>query len=369
MRQRIAIEGIGVVGGFGCGVADLKGTLYGKKTVFPHKIAQTPEGGADVAAYLVADTSRLKDFVSSRATRRMDHFSRMALLAASLALEDAGRSDLSGERVGLVVATGYGASRSTFAFLDSVIDDGDACASPTLFSNSVHNAAGGYLSILLKAEGPALTVSQFEMSVPAALLSAGLWLAEGRVDRVLFGGVDEYCDVLGYCWRRSFGAQAGGAMKPLELERQTAVAGEGAAFFLLTREERIAPRYGIIANVQVGNSRSAEVQFSDDVMLILGADGHRKCCSRYAQYLAADRTFACYTPLYGSLPVGQAFDMAVAALSIQENRIFAPLDCRVEEGGAFAGVVRDDQTLGSKEIGCLKLGDAGEFSIVTLARE
>jgi 3-oxoacyl-[acyl-carrier-protein] synthase II len=128
----MAIEGIGVVGGFGCGVADLKGALREKKAVPPRKTVQAPQGGQSLAAYLVPDTSPLKDFVSSRATRRMDHFSRMALLAAWLALEDAGRPDLSGERVGLVVATGYGASRSTFAFLDSVIDDGDACASPPL---------------------------------------------------------------------------------------------------------------------------------------------------------------------------------------------------------------------------------------------
>jgi 3-oxoacyl-[acyl-carrier-protein] synthase II len=291
----------------------------------------------------------------------------MALLAAWLALEDAGRPDLSGERVGLVVATGYGASRSTFAFLDSVIDDGDACASPTLFSNSVHNAAGGYLSIVLKADGPALTVSQFEMSVPAALLSAGLWLAEGRVDRVLFGGVDEYCDVLGYCWQRFYGEQAGGPMRPLEFDRQTAVVGEGAAFFLLTHEERIVPRYGFITNVEIGGS--AQVHLPDDAILILGADGHRKCCSRYAQYLSADRTFACYTPLYGSLPVGQAFDMAIAALSRRDNRIFAPLDYSANGKEALERVVGGDQTLGSKEICCLKLGGAGEFAIVTLARD
>jgi 3-oxoacyl-[acyl-carrier-protein] synthase II len=365
----MAIEGIGVVGGFGCGVADLKGALREKKAVPPRKTVQAPQGGQSLAAYLVPDTSPLKDFVSSRATRRMDHFSRMALLAAWLALEDAGRPDLSGERVGLVVATGYGASRSTFAFLDSVIDDGDACASPTLFSNSVHNAAGGYLSILLKADGPALTVSQFEMSVPTALLSAGLWLAEGRVDRVLFGGVDEYCDVLGYCWRRFFGEQAGGAMKPMQFDRQTAVVGEGAAFFLLTHAERIAPRYGFIANVQVGSSGSAQVQLPGDAVLILGADGHRKCCSRYAQYLSADRTFVCYTPLYGSLPIGQAFDMAIAALSIQDNRIFAPPDYSVNEGEAFGRVVQEDQALGSKEVCCLKLGGAGEVGFVTLARD
>ncbi len=367
MNIRMAVEGIGVIGGFGCGSADLREALGGRKATPSRKTVRAADGDADLAAYVVADTSALMDFASSRATRRMDHFSKMALLAARLALEEAGRPDLSEERIGLVVATGYGASRSTFAFLESVIADGDACASPTLFSNSVHNAAGGHLSILLQTDGPGLTVSQFEMSVPAALLSAGLWLAEGRVDRVLFGGVDEYCDVLGYCWRRFFGKEADGPMRPLESDRQSAVVGEGAAFFLLGHEERIAPRYGYIVDVQSGNSGGGLAQVPDDAVLILGADGHRNCCARYGPYVSTDRTIACYTPLYGSLPVGQAFDMAVAALSIRENRIFAsPKDATSEE---LREAIRDDQELGSKEICCLKLGAAGEYAIITLARD
>ncbi len=363
----MGIEGIGVVGGFGCGVAALKGALRGAATMPPHKMGRAEKDGPDWEAHLVPDTSSLKDFVPSRASRRMDHFSRMALLAAWLALDDAGGPDHSGQRVGLIVATGYGASRSTFAFLDSVIKDGDACASPTLFSNSVHNAAGGHLSILLHMDGPALTVSQFEMSVPAALLCAGLWLAEGRVDRILFGGVDEYSDVLGYCWRRFFGEQAGGPMRPMQFDQQSAVPGEGAAFFLLTPDEDDAPRYGFIADVQVGDSRRAQADLPDDALFILGADGHRKCCSRYAQYLAADRTVACYTPLYGSLPAGPAFDMAVAALSIRDNRIFPSPESTTN--GALRGVIHDDQELGSRKICCLKLGAGGEFGLVTLARD
>ena len=367
MTVRMAIEGIGVIGGFGCGVTGLEGALREKRSIPTRETAQAGQEDANLADYLVSDTSSLKDFVSRRATRRMDHFSKMALLAAWLALEDAGRPDLSGERVGLIVATGYGASRSTFGFLDSVIEDGDACASPTLFSNSVHNAAGGHLSISLQTDGPALTVSQFEMSVPAALLSATLWLAEGRVDRVLLGGVDEYCEVLGYCWRRFFGEQAGDLMRPLQFERQSAVLGEGAAFFLLSLGERTMSSYGYIVDVEVGNDPREKVRLPEEAMLILGADGHRKCCSRYAQYVSANRTFACYTPLYGSLPVGPAFDVAIAALSIRDNRIFASPDSATSE--ALKGVIRDEQELGSRKISCLKLGGGGESAVVTLARD
>jgi hypothetical protein len=59
--------------------------------------------------------------------------------------------------------------------------------------------------------------------------------------------------------------------------------------------------------------------------------------------------------------------MAVAALSIRDNRIFASPECPGD--GALGGAIRDDQELGSRKISCLKLGASGEFGLVTLARD
>ena len=96
------------------------------------------------------------------------------------------------ERLGVIIASGYGALKTTFAFLDSYLDFGYACSSPTHFSNSVHNAAAAHVSMQLQATAPSLTVSQFEMSTASALLTAAQWLAERRVERVLLGAVDEH---------------------------------------------------------------------------------------------------------------------------------------------------------------------------------
>ena len=38
----------------------------------------------------LADTARLDDFLNKKALRRVDHFSKMALLGSYLALQDAG---------------------------------------------------------------------------------------------------------------------------------------------------------------------------------------------------------------------------------------------------------------------------------------
>jgi 3-oxoacyl-[acyl-carrier-protein] synthase II len=104
----------------------------------------------------IADTSCLTDFVPKRELRRIDHFSQLALAGAFLALKDAGIDRLESKSTGLVICSGYGSSRTTFSFLDSIIENGDDCASPTLFSNSVHNSAAGHISILLTLSGPSL---------------------------------------------------------------------------------------------------------------------------------------------------------------------------------------------------------------------
>ena len=354
----IYINGIGVAGGFGSGVEDMLASL--EKGASPLKA----QGGDNGHAYL-AETSKLEAFVPKKSLRRIDHFSQMAILGACLAAQDAGSPSLGTGRTGLIVCSGYGASQTTFSFLDSVINDGDACASPTLFSNSVHNSAAGHISILLKLGGPCLTVSQFEMSVHSALLTAQQWLHEGRVDQVLFGAVDEYCDVLGYCWRRFFGEDDIGIMTPLSQERQSAMPGEGSAFFLLSKDKREKSRYGAVVDVRTGRLEDKGINFSGDAIYFLGADGHKGCDRLYTEMIPRGIEAACYSPLYGSLPIGPAFDMAIAALSIRERRIFASPESVADQEGLR--IIRNSSVMTPESIACLKLAKEDEFGLITIA--
>ena len=362
--MRAAIAGIGVVGGFGCGIEKLRRALISGKCA-PKKLKLTTENQtAEFPAY-ICDTSPLETFINKRALRRVDHFSKLAALGSFLALEDAGVLQDDHQRLAIVVATGYGASQTTFSFLDTAFDDGDACASPTLFSNSVHNAAAAHISILLKVKGPNLTVSQFEMSVPSAMLSACQWLEDKVVDTVLFGGVDEYCSVLGYCWHRFFGPDPSVRMKPLEWGNQSAIIGEGSAFFLLTRDEGDKPKYGFITDIQIGHVRKFKSQNPENAFLFLGADGHRSSANHYARHIPHGTPSAVYTPLIGSFPAGFAFDMAIAGLSIQKQTIYATPEHAGDNSGLK--IFREEQSLASEQICCLKFGCKGEFAVITMS--
>jgi len=364
--MQISIQGIGVVGGCGTGVAEMRQTLL-SGTSARSSILLSNCGNPLEIPCLRADTSRLTEFVPVKALRRIDNFSRLGLLGAYLALEDAGvLAEGKQDRLGVVIASGYGATGITFAFLDSFINDGDICASPTYFANSVHNSAAAYISIMLGATGPSSTVSQFHHSVPSALQTAWLWLAEGRVDRVLFGAVEELSELIGYAWYRQRGLAHNMEMTPLQTRVESAVPGEGAAFLLLTRTKEAHEGYCVLDRLTTGRHLKPGFLTSPHDLLVLGADGRRENGHDYA-LLAEGSTVACFTPLYGSMPAGPAFDLAVAVLMLKEGNTFAS---PVSDVCDFPATVAPcGKTLESRRISCLSLSEDDGFGLVQLSKE
>jgi 3-oxoacyl-[acyl-carrier-protein] synthase II len=358
--MKLAIEGIGVVGGFGCGMESLAAAISNGSSPTQRVPIKVPNGPLDMPA-IIAETSKLDDFVNKRVLRRVDHYSRMALLGAHLALEDAGKLEGDRSTMGIIIASGYGAGYTTFAFLDSSIYDGDNLSSPTFFSNSVQNAAAANISMMLGITGPDLSVSQFDMSVPSALITAKHWLEEERVDSILFGAVDEYCDVIGYCWQRYYGdrATADHEIKPFEYDLQTAIPGEGAAFFLLTRAEGKSSPYGYIESVAMSRCDRYPLKAADDTFLFIGADGHKQCGGHYKEFIPENAQVASYTPIYGSLPVGPAFDMAIAALFCKAGMVYGP------PSGNIAGT---DRNMSGKRITCIKINNEGQLGTITIGK-
>lgn len=319
MTSRLAIQAIGLTGGFGCGNEAALNAIRNGGKPNDSMTCKTSTGQIDHPVYL-ADPTPLREHVSPAQLRRVNKYSRIATLAASLALQDADESiDLS--RTGVIAATGYGASTTTFDFLKDVINFGDTFASPTQFSNSVHSSAASNVTILLQITGPCLTVVQFEMSAIAALANAQVWLNDKKVDAVLLGAVDEINDVLLYCYQSFRPKDIPQQIEPLNYDRQTAIPGEGAVFLLLTRDEGQNAPYGYIESVSWQNT--ADNTIPPDSMIIAGADGHRACGKKYQKLLKQTdpANIKTYSDIYGSLPSGQMFDLALASIAAKNNII------------------------------------------------
>ncbi|MCD4677910.1 MAG: beta-ketoacyl synthase chain length factor [Desulfobacula sp.] len=313
---KIAIHGIGIVNPLGDDLTDME-PVYSDGVSFEKKLSGSLPGISDSLSHSMVDTSHLADFLPKRSLRRIDHFSRMALLAAGRAIKDTDPLLFSKDDTGIILATGFGALKTTFAFLDSYIEKGDKLASPTHFSNSVHNAAAAYISICYGIKGPNLTVSQFDMSFFSALITAGAWLEIEKTDAVLLGTSDAFCDVLGYCMDKFAGTKG----------KHGYSFGEGAAFFLLAREEK-KPEHGYFEDISMGNYKHTGLDIPEDTLLVLSPSSTNTCNDEFMNYLKNTNK------------------------SLYRNHLISPTDCSMD---AFFS------TKLKKKVCYVKIGQNGEY--------
>lgn len=200
----------------------------------PPSFIEVPFQNEPFPVYAVAPET-LKDKSALSSMRRADRFSKMATLAAYDAVADSGIELEAPERVGIIFSTAFGPHNTTFRFQDDIIDYGDAGVSPTIFSNSVHNAAVSYISRALGIKGPTWTITSFRDPFGQAVALAQAWLYEGRCDKVMLGAGDECGMVLEYICSQKLPISSDGKVR---MEDPVAyVPGEGAAFFLVDGQE------------------------------------------------------------------------------------------------------------------------------------
>lgn len=321
-----SILGIGTVSALGSGVETIRQGLEG--CISPNVEIQrieTKEGTFALPLYKSVEEG-LERYVPRSRLRRMDRFLRMGLLASCMAVEDAGMEIRDPSRVGIIFGTGYGGLASAFGSFDSLMEEGDNFVSPTLFATSVHNAMASNVSISLGLEGPLQTVSCFEMTTWAVFDLASGWLEEGVVDYVLAGVGDEYCQPRGYSVLLS-GAKGVTAMNPLDFSRCTYLPGEGFSAFVIGKGEgycRISATEKVMASRFSGKEIDA---------LFLSANGEKEMTSFYKRCMKQSRRVAAYASLYGGMPVGQGFDLAIASLSLKRGMLYpSPVRSLVYDG-------------------------------------
>lgn len=308
-------------------------------------------------AYQV-DLDRIEDKAILKKLRRSDKLSKMAVLAASDALSDSGLGEDGKKKMGVIVATAFGAHVTTFDFLDGVLDFGEAAVSPTVFSNSVHNAAASYISTALGIQGPTLTVTQFFFPFQTALQLADAWLREGRVEYVLVGAVDQYGDVMGYITGSKLALAQDGKIRPFNRKPAGAVPGEGAVFFLMSRKESDRAYCGV-----------SDVRFGGDGgrpdLDILDADGMLPDESAYVSSLAPGTPAAAYSPVYGTMMIGSAFSCAAGALTLRERKTFPN---PVSDNPRGLNILQADADYPVEFIRCIRYNCYGDKAVISLKK-
>lgn len=162
----------------------------------------------------------LSGIVDPKLSRRMSHVIKLGIATAMQALKEAGNI----QPDAIVTGTAYGCLEDTGIFLKKQVQQSETMLTPTAFIQSTHNTVGGQIGLLLHCNGYNNTFVHRGFSFEHALQDAMMLLEDNEAETVLVGAVDEITDVSHTLLSR-FGLYENGA-----------VAGEGAAFFVLCNQ-------------------------------------------------------------------------------------------------------------------------------------
>jgi len=206
--------------------------------------------------------------LNPKAARRMSRVSQLALVAAQMALEDAGlrQEDMiqEGDRVGVIIGTVV----AGFALLVDTAYDFTFRGRkpfPTALINGLPNMPGYYISLEMGATGPLTTISTACASGTQAV-GVGLDLIRtGIVDMVIAGGVDYLIrkevlaafDAMTVVARNNQAAPQK-ASRPFDQNREGFVLSEGAGVVILESLTHAQAREGRIYAEVLGHAASSD---------------------------------------------------------------------------------------------------------------
>jgi 3-oxoacyl-[acyl-carrier-protein] synthase II len=227
----VAITGRGVVSSVGEGADAFFEALLAKRSGIADGIGACVEFDPESA-------------MSPKLARRSDRYTQLAVAAAAQAVEEAGLPDgVDPERLGVIVGTGVGGLVTLQAECQAWLEGGDRAVSPHFVPMMMPNAAAGTIAIRMGARGPGFSVSSACATGGHAIGEAMRMINRGEADAVIAGGTE--AALTGLCiaaFRRMGALSREGVSRPFDAERDGFVMGEGAAVFVLEREEHARAR-------------------------------------------------------------------------------------------------------------------------------
>jgi beta-ketoacyl-acyl-carrier-protein synthase II len=264
-QPRVVVTGLGVLSPLGPLAEFWQGLLDGNSGIRRTTLFDPEDLGVKIAGEVDFEPS---EFIDRKSARRMARASQMALIAARMALEDAGLDQQTvasrGERVGVSVGT-------VNAGFDSLVDTAYQYTYhgrkpfPTALINGLPNMPGYYVSLEMGATGPLTTISTACASGTQSIGHGMDLIRHGKADLIFAGGVD--------CLIRKEVMAAFDAMtvlsrnkndipekasRPFDVARDGFVLGEGAGFMVLESMENALQREANIYAEVLGHAASSD---------------------------------------------------------------------------------------------------------------
>ncbi|SEP09962.1 Beta-ketoacyl synthase, N-terminal domain [Mucilaginibacter gossypiicola] len=275
-----------------------------------------------------------KTLIDPKLIRRMSRIIKMGVATGMDCLHQAGINAPDA----IITGTAYGCLADTNTFLSKMVQQNEDALSPTPFIQSTHNTISAQIALLLQCHQYNNTFVNGGASFENALLDAMMLLYEGTAANVLVGGIDEIT-ANSHAILKRMGLYRRFPVSNFELLNipgEGTMAGEGAAFFMLSQEasgndwakiEGVSSFYKprSIAEIQQHINTfllTRHIDINEIDLVITGNNGDLKNDTVYGQlqqYDFANIPAINYKALCGEYPTSSAFAMWLAAHEIKNG--------------------------------------------------
>lgn len=279
-----------------------------------------------------ADYTRYIDPV---AIRRMSRLLKMSISTGIQCLRDAGIE----KPDAIVTGTGRGSMNDTERFLTDMIALKEEALNPTYFIQSTYNSTNGWLAMKTQCTGYNQTYVHRGASFELALLDAQMLLQEGTAQYALTGCFDELTkdyffvkNKIDY-WKK----ELPGSLDLIHNSHTPGtIAGEGAAFFLLSSKKEQAaavlqsltilndPDPVTLSEQVTGMLDGCGLNFADIDVVLTGMNGDNRQQYIYESILPAlspDTTVAVFKHLCGEYDTATGFGLWLATRMLATQEI------------------------------------------------
>ncbi len=207
------------------------------------------------------------DFLDRKEIRKMDPFTRYAVVAAQEAMEDSGLDleAIDRDRAGVIWGSGIGGLR-TFQDEVTAFSEGDGTPrfNPFFIPKMIADISAGYISIKYQLRGPNFVTVSACASATNALIDAFTYIQTGRADIMVSGGSEAAVTEAGIGGFNAMKALSvrnddpATASRPFDKDRDGFVLGEGAGALILEDYEHAKARGANIYAELAGGGMSAD---------------------------------------------------------------------------------------------------------------
>ncbi len=280
-------------------------------------------------------------YIDAKFIRRMSRIIKMGTAAAMECLQAASVQNPDA----ITMGTAYGCLEDTGIFLKKMVEQNEEMLTPTAFIQSTHNTIGAQIALLLQCHNYNNTFVHRGFSFESALQDAIMLLHENTATNVLTGAADEITayshDILS-----RFGLYKKEPIANIDLYNTSSagtIAGEGAAFFLLSSQaspndyavlNAIHTLYKPAGVTEIKNAvlsflEEQSVTIQDIDLVITGKNGHAADDTIYdtlTNTVFTNTPVAQYKHLCGEYPTSTAFALWLATACIKEGGVPAAVN-------------------------------------------